>query len=188
MNRKLNIHKTSDFNIIDSTLLPVKYAMHITQEDYINNKVTIRDKQPICGVKGLCLMNSKKQFYYASVLDINMSDANILKNSAFYAPLMSGYLLADRGFSNKTVSNRINAIPGVTLVSPYHYKSVQKNGTYINPLHEDIYKKRWWIETGFMLLKGKRGQCKLDLSGKFTKPVLTAKFLASIMIYNYNKR
>ena len=187
-NRLWCINKTRDFNIIDSTLLPTKDDSNIIKRDFLKNKVTVRKNKLTCGFKGLFLMNSKKQFYYASLLDINISDANILKDSAYYEPLLAGKLLADRGFSNKTVRKRINDISGVTLVSPYHYKIVEKTKLFLEDEYKDLYKLRWWIETGFQYLKSKRGKYKLDLSGNFSKNILNAKFLISIIIYNYDKR
>ena len=110
---KINSIKASSLlNIIDSTIIPEKQSKFINQKDWNFNKVTTRilnkEKIRTCGSKGFILINRKRQIYHAELLNINESDQNYLKNPHNLAGKLKGILLADRGFSNKLVRERLN--------------------------------------------------------------------------------
>ena len=130
---KINFIKASSLlNIIDSTIIPEKQAKFINQNDWNSNKVTTRVENKLkvrtCGSKGFFLINKRKQIYHSERLNINESDQNYLKNPHNLTDKLKGILLADRGFSNKIVRERLGhnktAIfkydkPICKLISPY---------------------------------------------------------------------
>jgi len=143
INQKLSI-ETSDLNIVDSTLIPEKELKSIKQKDYELHRVTVRkDKKTkstehICGSKGFVYINEFKQVYSAKLTNINFSDNNFLKDN-FNLIHTFGTLLADRGFNNKMVRERINShnneintlyknkdFKPITFISPFHYKEKKK--------------------------------------------------------------
>jgi Transposase DDE domain len=185
--KKYNINKTNT-NIVDTTLIEEKQAKFITKKDWKNNRVTTRNQnkqtQYICGSKGLVFCNLLGQIYYAKLLNINISDQNILKDSAIYSNHLSKYLLADRGFNNKNAKQRLLYFD-CELISPNHYKTVEKTGEYFElDWYKKIYKKRWKIETIFKLVKQNQADFKLDLKGKYSQELKKAKFLITIISYN----
>jgi len=191
---KINHIKASKLlNIIDSTIIPEKQTKFINQKDWNNNRVTTRaikkEKIRACGSKGLFLINRNKQIYHAELLNINESDQNYLKNPHQLIGKLKGILLADRGFSNKLVRNRLshNKTDIFTynqeicrLISPYHYKSKIK----LTDKESKIYKRRWTIETLFKVLKDNYADNKLNLTGKYTSKLKQAKFYSTIIVHN----
>ena len=190
----LAIKASKLFNIVDTTLIPEKQSVHINQKDWDSGRVTTRidknnQKIHICGSKGLVFINRFGQIYSASVLPIHFSDQNILKDPALYHNELQGILLADRGFSNKTVRERLNSVtnsifsinkPVCRLISPYHHK--QK--TTLTTKEKRIYKKRWRIETLFQKLKHNYSDNKLNLTGNYHKELKLAKFYSTLIGFN----
>lgn len=191
---KFNHIKASKLlNIIDSTIIPEKQSKFITKKDWNLNKVTTRilnkEKIRTCGSKGFVLMNRKKQIYHAELLNINESDQNYLKNPHDLTGELKGILLADRGFSNKLVRDRLshnkNNIfnhdkPICRLISPYHVKQKIK----LTKKESKIYKRRWKIETLFQQFKQNYSDNKLNLTGKYTNKLKQAKFYSTIIVHN----
>lgn len=171
-------------NIVDSTLIEEKQSKFIISNDYKNSRVTVRNKEKICGSKGLCFLNSDLKIYHAQLLNINISDQNILKDSAIYYNLLGKVLLADRGFNNKNVQARVKTFD-CQLISPNHYKVVEKTGKYFDKdWYINIYKRRWKIETVFQKMKNNYSDFKLNLKGKYTSRLKEAKFFLCIIDYN----
>ena len=189
INNHFDIKPSKLLNISDTTLLATKQERSINHNDYQKNKVTVRKNKKTgqnyhtCGYKGLFFMNRFKQIYYVNLLNINYSDHNILKDSAFYLQQLKGYILVDRGMSNKTVRTRVDSIPGVKMISPNHYKQIDKYG-FIEEKYLAIYKKRWNIEVGFRNMKSLYGKIKLNLFGVKKYHLIKAKLLISVANYN----
>ena len=85
-----------------------------------------------CGYKAYILLNRQCQIIKAELLPINTSDQNYLKNHAVHQRELKGFLLADRGFNNKAVRNRLSSNKNnlwnydkayCKLISPYTKKS-----------------------------------------------------------------
>lgn len=198
INKKLSILPSKFLNIVDTTLIPEKQVNFITQHDWNSGRVTTRTKDKIktyvCGSKGLIFINRQKKIYHAELLNINFSDQNILKDFTKYISQLKGFLLADRGFSNKAVRERINILGNKNLlqnifnsnqttcrlITPYHYKEKIK----LTTKERKLYKRRWNIETLFQRLKHNYSESKLNLTGKYNKNLKTAKFYSSLIIYN----
>ncbi len=209
-NKDNQIKASSLYNSIDSTLIAEKNPKFINHKDWQKNRVTTRvSKKPsfdkktnswskiniterICGSKALCILNKQKFIVHAEFFNINTSDANILKDCARYKPFLKGFVLADKGFSNKIVRERLKQdknnifkyqhVP-CRFISPYHTKSKIQ----LNIKERKIYKKRWNIETLFQKLKDKFEDFNLDITGKYHQSIKSAKFFVSCFIYNYSK-
>ena len=192
-NKINNIKASSLLNIIDSTIIPEKQSKFINQNDWNFNKVTTRilnkEKVRTCGSKGFVMMNRKKQIYHAELLNINESDQNYLKDPHRLTGKLKGILLADRGFSNKLVRDRLNRNQNnifnynkliCRLISPYHVKQKIK----LTKEESKLYKRRWTIETLFKLLKDNYSENKLNLTGKYTNKLKQAKFYSTIIVHN----
>ncbi len=192
-NKINHIKASSLLNIIDSTIIPEKQVKFINQKDWDCNKVTTRiinkDKVRVCGSKGFIIMNRKQQIYHAELLNINESDQNYLKDPHKLTDKLKGILLADRGFSNKLVRERLSHDKNnifnydktiCRLVSPYHVKQKLK----LTKKESKIYKRRWKIETLFKALKDNYSENKLNLTGKYTNKLKQAKFYSTIIIHN----
>ena len=192
-NKINNIKASSLLNIIDSTIIPEKQSRFINQKDWNNHRVTTRvlkkEKVRTCGSKGFVMMNRKKQIYHAELLNINESDQNYLKDPHRLTGKLKGILLADRGFSNKLVRDRLNHNktdifnydkPICRLISPYHVKQKVK----LTAMESKLYKRRWSIETIFKILKDNYSENKLNLTGKYTNKLKQAKFYSTIIIHN----
>ena len=191
---KINRIKASSLlNIIDSTIIPEKQAKFINQKDWNCNKVTARiinkEKIRTCGSKGFILMNRKQQIYHAELVNINESDQNYLKNPHKLTDKLKGILLADRGFSNKLVRERLSHDKNnifnydnliCRLISPYHVKQKLK----LTKKESKLYKRRWKIETLFKILKDNYSENKLNLTGKYTNKLKQAKFYSTIIVHN----
>jgi Transposase DDE domain len=107
-----------------------------------------------------------------------------LKDSAIYHNLLGKVLLADRGFNNKNVQERVKTFD-CQLISPNHYKVVEKTGKYFDKdWYINIYKRRWKIETIFQKMKNNYSDFKLNLKGKYTSRLKEAKFFLCIIDYN----
>jgi hypothetical protein len=184
-NQLLNIKPSKLFNIVDTTLIPEKYTEYITQNDWNTSRVTTRIKNKIkihiCGSKGLVFINKSGKIYYAKRMNINYSDQNILKDTALYQHCLEGILLADRGFSNKTVRHRIKS--HCRLISPY--RKVEKKA--LTDKESRLYKQRWKIETLFQELKHHYADIKLNLSGKYSNTIKNAKFFSTLILFNLIK-
>lgn len=200
INKILGIFPSKLLNIVDTTLIEEKKNTFITQNDWISGRVTTRinkiNQQKIftCGSKGLLFINRFKKIYYAKILDIKFSDQNILKDFSCYLSQLKGILLADRGFNNKAVRERISNIGNKNLIvnifntnqtkcrliSPPHYKEKIK----LIKKEQKLYKRRWKIETVFQKLKQNYSNNKLNLKGKYTKLLKKAKFYTALIIYN----
>jgi hypothetical protein len=183
--KELNIYPHDDFNIVDTTLIPTKQSIYITQKDWDKGIVTRREKDKnkinICGKKALVMINSHKYIYFAKLFNINYHDQNIFKDLMIYhvKKCFNGTMLMDRGFSNKKVRQRFNNI-GINIVSPYHYKT----NTFFTPEEKILYKKRWLIETVFQSLKNNYSQIALNLTKFKHKNFINAKFLATVILFN----
>jgi len=197
INKRLKIKPSKLLNIVDTTLIEEKEERFINQKDWNSGRVTTRTKHDLkvrtCGSKGLIFMNRFGQVYYGSLLNINYSDQNILKDSAAYNSQLKGFLLADRGFSNKEVRKRINNKgtdiislfnrsnqPVTRLISPY--KKVEKKSLTEN--ESRLYRRRWRIETLFQFLKDPYSNCKLTMKGKYHQQIKKAKFFTALIQFN----
>ena len=192
-NKINHIQASNLLNIIDSTIIPEKHTKFINQNDWDSNRVTTRiikkEKIRTCGSKGFFLMNRNKQIYHAEKLNINYSDQNYLKDPHNLTGKLNGILLADKGFSNKLVRDRLshnkNDIfnhnqPICRLISPYHVKQKEK----LTKKEIKIYRRRWKIETLFKNLKDSYSENKLNLTGKYSNKLKEAKFYSTIIIHN----
>lgn len=185
LNKIHHIKSSSLFNIVDSSLISIKNSEFITQKDYDLNQVTARIKNnikvSICGIKLLVFINRFSKIYYAQMMNINYSDQNILKSSALYMNQLKGFLLADRGFSNKETRKRILNTSHCQMISPFHYKSKIQ----LNDKQKKLYKKRWKIETLFQQLKNPYNEFKLNLKGVKNKKIIEAKLFITFINYNF---
>jgi len=197
INKKLLISPSKLLNMVDTTLIPEKQAKFIHQKDWKQNRVTTRVKDNItthvCGSKGLIFMNKFNQIYHAELVNINYSDHNFFKDSAYYFQFLKGILLADSGFSCKEVRHRLenyfsnmNSIfkqkEKLHFISPYHYKQKLK----LNQKESKLYKYRWRIETLFQNIKHNYSNNKLNLSGNYSKSIKQAKFYSTLIQYNFS--
>ena len=195
INQFLGIKASSLLNIVDTTLISEKQSFFINKNDWNLGRVTTRVKDKLkirtCGSKGLIFMNRFNQIHSAKLIDINFSDQNILKDHTYYLKELKGILLADRGFSNKAVRERLSNIkntvfssqkPICRLISPYQYKEKLT----LNHKERKLYKKRWKIETLFQKLKHNYSETKLNLTGNYSKPIKGSKFYSTLIQYNLN--
>jgi hypothetical protein len=204
MNETLGIKPSQLLNMVDTTLIEEKNADFIQAKDWNLHRVTTRNKKDIkkenlnskktriCGSKGLVFLNRQGQIYSAHLMNINHSDQNILKNHSFYLKELKGILLADRGFNNKAVRERLNSFitsvfrtnePVCRLISPYHYKEK----TTLTDKEKKLYKRRWKIETVFQNIKNSYSHHKLNLKGKYTNHIKEAKFYSAFISFNLSK-
>lgn len=194
--KSLGITSSPMLNIIDSTLLPVKTERAITQKDWStpgrvvsrtqkNSNGTL-EKRAICGWSGLTIINRQGQISHAQIDAITTSDANVLKQPFLWLRqnIIRGLILADKGFSNKTVRERLDAWKSqgypCRLVSPYHAKSKEQ----LTDKEWRLYRLRWFIETVFQKLKDPLGPYKLMLRGAKTVARQHAQFFISLTAYN----
>jgi hypothetical protein len=197
INEKLSIKPSKLLNIVDTTLIEEKKVNFITQKDWNSGRVTTRInkknkiKTYTCGSKGLIFLNRFGQIYSANLLNINHSDQNILKNFSFYIKELKGILLADRGFSNKAVRERLESFKTsifianqrrCRLISPYQYKQKET----LTKKERKLYKRRWKIETVFQNIKHNYSENKLNLSGKYCKTIKGAKFYSTLIQFNFS--
>ena len=192
-NKAHHVLASSLMNAVDTTLIEEKQSKSINKRDWRNERVTTRgsgvDKYHVCGTKGLIFINRQKLVYLAEFMPINTSDHNILKSTCNYNNALKGIVLADRGFSNKVVRDRIiqhrndiwhsDAIR-CRFISPY----VRKSKTQLTEKEKKLYKKRWMIETLFQKVKDVYSQTPLQLHGSYTKQLREAKFFATWLCYN----
>ena len=192
---KSNHVKAGILNIVDTTLIEEKQAKHINGVDWQRERVTTRGKDAskyhVCGSKGLVFINRSNLVYFAKLLPINTSDQNILKDTCHYDHALKGIVLADRGFNNKLLRERLqehkNDIwnirgPDCRLISPY----VKKSKTQLTPKEKKLYKRRWRIETVFQKVKDCYSQSSLQMHGRYNKELKKAKFYTTWLIYNFN--
>ena len=197
LNEKLSIKPSKLLNMVDTTLIEEKKLNFINQHDWDSGRVTTRInkknkiKTYTCGSKGLVFLNRFGQIYSANLLNINYSDQNILKDFSFYIKELNGILLADRGFSNKAVRERLNHIktsvfetnkPLCRLISPYNVKQNIK----LTDKERKLYKRRWKIETVFQNIKHNYSENKLNLTGKYNNLTKGAKFYSTLIQYNFS--
>ena len=195
LNEKLSIKPSKLLNMVDTTLIEEKKLNFINQKDWDSGRVTTRInkknkiKTYTCGSKGLVFLNRFGQIYSANLLNINYSDQNILKDFSFYIKELNGILLADRGFSNKAVRERLNHIktsvfetnkPLCRLISPYNVKQNIK----LTDKERKLYKRRWKIETVFQNIKHNYSENKLNLTGKYNNLTKGAKFYSTLINFN----
>ena len=195
LNEKLSIKPSKLLNMVDTTLIEEKKLKFINQHDWDSGRVTTRInkknkiKTYTCGSKGLVFLNRFGQIYSANLLNINYSDQNILKDFSFYIKELNGILLADRGFSNKAVRERLNHIktsvfetnkPLCRLISPYNVKQNIK----LTDKERKLYKRRWKIETVFQNIKHNYSENKLNLTGKYNNLTKGAKFYSTLINFN----
>lgn len=195
LNEKLSIKPSKLLNMVDTTLIEEKKLNFINQNDWDSGRVTTRInkknkiKTYTCGSKGLVFLNRFGQIYSANLLNINYSDQNILKDFSFYIKELNGILLADRGFSNKAVRERLNHIktsvfetnkPLCRLISPYNVKQNIK----LTEKERKLYKRRWKIETVFQNIKHNYSENKLNLTGKYNNLTKGAKFYSTLINFN----
>ena len=198
INKTLSIKASNLLNIVDTTLISEKQPKFITKKDWNSGRVTTRinkdnNKNHICWSKGLVFINRFGQIYSANLLPINFSDQNILKDFSFYLKELKGILLADRGFTNKSIRERLSSFrnsifqtnkPICRLISPYQYK---QNLTLTNK-EKKLYKKRWKIEILFQNLKHNYSNNKLNLTGKYNFNLKIAKFYSTLICFNFSTR
>ena len=197
INKFLSINPSKLLNMVDTTLIEEKKFNFIHQKDWDSGRVTTRtnkkskDKMYTCGSKGLIFINRFGQIYSANLLNINHSDQNILKDFTFYLKELKGILLADRGFSNKSIRERLKSFKTnvfianqslCRLISPYQYKQ----NIQLTEKERKLYKRRWKIETLFQNLKYQYSENKLNLSGKYKKQLKGAKFYSTLIQYNFS--
>lgn len=197
LNEKLSIKPSKLLNMVDTTLIEEKKLNFINQNDWDSGRVTTRInkknkiKTYTCGSKGLVFLNRFGQIYSANLLNINYSDQNILKDFSFYIKELNGILLADRGFSNKAVRERLNHIktsvfetnkPLCRLISPYNVKQNIK----LTDKERKLYKRRWKIETVFQNIKHNYSENKLNLTGKYNNLTKGAKFYSTLIQFNFS--
>jgi len=197
INKLLLISPSKLLNMVDTTLIHEKQDKFINQKDWNKGRVTTRIKNNItthvCGSKGLVFMNKFKQIYHAELVNINYSDHNFFKDSAYYFQFLKGILLADAGFSCKEVRHRLenyfsnmNSIfqqkEKLHFISPYHYKQNLK----LTQKESKLYKHRWKIETLFQNIKHNYSDNKLNLTGKYSKSIKQAKFYSTLIQYNFS--
>ena len=197
LNEKLSIKPSKLLNMVDTTLIEEKKLNFINQHDWDSGRVTTRInkknkiKTYTCGSKGLVFLNRFGQIYSANLLNINYSDQNILKDFTFYLKELKGILLADRGFSNKSIRERLKSFKTnvfianqslCRLISPYQYKQ----NIQLTEKERKLYKRRWKIETLFQNLKYQYSENKLNLSGKYKKQLKGAKFYSTLIQYNFS--
>ena len=195
LNEKLSIKPSKLLNMVDTTLIEEKKLNFINQNDWDSGRVTTRInkknkiKTYTCGSKGLVFLNRFGQIYSANLLNINYSDQNILKDFSFYIKELNGILLADRGFSNKAIRERLNHIktsvfetnkPLCRLISPYNVKQNIK----LTDKERKLYKRRWKIETVFQNIKHNYSENKLNLTGKYNNLTKGAKFYSTLINFN----
>lgn len=217
-NQNLGIKPSQLFNMSDTSLLPTKEEKSITYQDKDKNMVTVRKtkkkvsvfdnktkinskkeievKDMVCGYKALVFCNRKKQITFAQLLNINVSDMNILKNPLFYLSkgLCQGFLAVDRGMSCMEMRKRFDSINSnpqfdymrsiyhkTKLLSPYHYKQKDKN---LSSKEWKLYTKRWGIETVFQSMKNILGETKLNLKGARNYNLIEAKYFIAIIKHN----
>ena len=195
LNEKLSIKPSKLLNMVDTTLIEEKKLNFINQNDWDSGRVTTRInkknkiKTYTCGSKGLVFLNRFGQIYSANLLNINYSDQNILKDFSFYIKELNGILLADRGFSNKAVRERLNHIktsvfetnkPLCRLISPYNVKQ----NIQLTEKERKLYKRRWKIETVFQNIKHNYSENKLNLTGKYNNLTKGAKFYSTLINFN----
>jgi hypothetical protein len=195
INKLLNIKPSKLLNMVDTTLIEEKKSHFIHQKDWDSGRVTTRinkihqNKIYTCGSKGLVFLNRQGQIYSAHLMNINHSDQNILKNHSFYLKELKGILLADRGFNNKAVRERLNSFitsafrtnkPVCRLISPFHVKEKLK----LTEKERKLYKRRWKIETLFQTIKHHYSETKLNLTGNYSKIIKEAKFYSTFIQYN----
>lgn len=194
INENLAIKPSKLLNMVDTTLIEEKKLHFINQKDWNSGRVTTRinknnDKTYTCGSKGLIFLNRFGQIYSANLLNINHSDQNILKDFTFYLKELKGILLADRGFSNKAIRQRLSFIknsifetnkPTNRLISPYHVKQNVK----LTNKERKLYKRRWKIETVFQNIKHHYSENKLNLYGKYHQFIKGAKFYSTLIQFN----
>ena len=195
LNEKLSIKPSKLLNMVDTTLIEEKKLNFINQHNWDSGRVTTRInkknkiKTYTCGSKGLVFLNRFGQIYSANLLNINYSDQNILKDFSFYIKELNGILLADRGFSNKAVRERLNHIktsvfetnkPLCRLISPYNVKQNIK----LTDKERKLYKRRWKIETVFQNIKHNYSENKLNLTGKYNNLTKGAKFYSTLINFN----
>ena len=139
------------------------------------------------------MINRQHKIYHVERLSINHSDQNYLKNTHNFIGKIKGIFLADRGFSNKLVrerlSNNSNDIfnqnkPFCRLISPYHVKQNNK----FTKKESKLYKRRWPIETVFQISKNCYSEIQLNLRGKYTNSLKTAKLFATSILYNLSDK
>ena len=197
INEKLAIKPSKLLNMVDTTLIEEKKLNFINQKDWDSGRVTTRinkqnkNKSYTCGSKGLIFLNRFGQIYSANLLNINHSDQNILKDFSFYLKELKGILLADRGFSNKSVRERLKSFKTsiflanqslCRLISPYQYKQNIK----LTDKERKLYKRRWKIETVFQNIKHNYSENKLNLAGKYHKSIKGAKFYSTLIQFNFS--
>ena len=195
INKFLSINPSKLLNMVDTTLIEEKKFNFIHQKDWDSGRVTTRtnkkskDKMYTCGSKGLIFINRFGQIYSANLLNINHSDQNILKDFTFYLKELKGILLADRGFSNKSIRERLKSFKTnvfianqslCRLISPYQYKQ----NIQLTEKERKLYKRRWKIETLFQNLKYQYSENKLNLTGKYNNLTKGAKFYSTLINFN----
>jgi hypothetical protein len=109
-----------------------------------------------------------------------------LKKPEKYQQHLQGFLLMDRGFSNKIVHKRLEKYPVKSISPPY--ASQRKKGITLLPKEWKLYAKRWEIETVFQKLKDSSGDYKLTLCGANVFALLEARFILSLLKYNLNRQ
>lgn len=191
-NSKNNIKKTSNYGIVDTTIIEKKKSSNILESDFTKNDVTSRFKNKCkshkiyyCGYKLLCFLNENKLCYGLNLLNINYSDMNILKDSALYKDKVENIkILADRGIGHNKTKKRLLTFNS-ELIFPKR-KSQQKNkDDWIDEKHKVIYKNRWKIEMCFNEVKNPYGIIRLDLTyKKLSESVRKAKIYLSLLKYN----
>lgn len=90
--------------------------------------------------------NKHNKILFVNIENINYSNYNFLKNIEFRAKQLNfndyEYLLVDRGFNSKKVTNLIKKHTNIGLISPNKGK-LAKIKQFNSDFEQEIYKNRW---------------------------------------------
>lgn len=179
-NKTISIQPSTQFNIVDSTLIPTLLPESIKQKHFNENKVTLRIKNNvkhyIAGIKAFLFINKQKYIYRGDLMNINTPDNIITKNPITYN--LKGILLADRGFNSKEIRKRSYGL--YRLISPYR-KTEKKT---LSLKEQKLYKQRWCIETVYKQLKDRYKEFKLMLNNRYSQPIQEGVFYITCLKYN----
>lgn len=184
-----------DLTLADSSLLPSKDEGSISKKDWLAGRATVRpgvDKQGktrICGEKLMAVSNSRRQLVLSLLMtSINSADDHVFKQPYQWAcrGLRKGFLLVDRGFSNRAMRSGFEVLrktlPGfaVHIISPPRARQTW----VLTPEEQQLYKKRWEIEEIFRQLKDPLGRFKLSMKGVRNRKIRAARVAIATLAWN----
>ena len=182
--------------LVDSSLLPAKEESNIRSKDWAAGRCTVRPmdqgSRKICGEKMLTVLNSVGQIVSCGLMPtINSSDDHVFKQPLSWARqgLRQGFLLADRGFSNKAVRTGIDflrkTLPGYTvkLISPPRARQAWT----LTADEQTLYRERWAIEEAFRQLKDPLGRYRLTMRGVRRRVLREARVAMATLAWNWER-